>query len=389
MKERYPLSVVRCACSHCLFVGRWVSVMLNSLRRFCFLILFGQRTTDNGQRTLIQILIVLAVLDVLPIGVSHGSEPETNDVFVEITPELREAVGRGLAFLAESQAEDGSYSADRYGRHVGVTALACMAFMADGHLPGRGTYGKTVARGLDFVLRSANETGLIAAQTSHGPMYGHGFATLFLGEIYGMTGDRRVREVLMKAVHLITTTQNPEGGWRYHPRPFDADLSVTICQIMALRSARNAGIGVPTQTIERAIAYVRQCQNPTDGGFRYMLNSGGSAFPRSAAGVASLYYAGVYEDEALTKGLAYLNNRGKDLATSRFGHYYYGHYYAVQAMYLAGGEYWRQWYPKIRRSLLDRQEEGYWASDHGKVYGTAMSLLILQIPNRLLPIFQR
>ncbi len=312
------------------------------------------------------------------------------DQWVEMTSPQRLAVERGLAFLALSQAEDGSYSAERYGRHVGVTALACMAMMADGHLPGRGEYGPQVDRGLDFVIRNAHETGLIAAETSHGPMYGHGFATLFLGEIYGMSGDRRVREVLIKAVHLITTTQNPEGGWRYHPRPFDADISVTICQIMALRSARNAGITVPKETIDRAITYVRQCQNPTDGGFRYMLSSGGSAFPRSAAGVASLYYAGVYEDDAVTKGLEYLLHQGRDRTDGGFGHYYYGHYYAVQAMYLAGGDYWRQWFPKIRQSILDRQKpSGDWPSDHGSAYGTAMALLILQVPNRLLPIFQR
>lgn len=334
-----------------------------------------------------------AVVVVLCLGVTaraSGGSSQSSRPFVEITSPLRQAVDQGLSYLASVQEDDGSYRAERYGRHVGVTALACLAFMADGHLPERGAYGQHVERGLEFVIRSAHETGLIAAQTSHGPMYGHGFATLFLGEIYGMTGHPRVREVLIKAVHLITTTQNPEGGWRYHPRPFDADISVTICQIMALRSARNAGIKVPKDTIDRAVAYVRQCQSPTDGGFRYMLHSGGSAFPRSAAGVASLYYAGVYEDEALTKGLEYLLRHGRGLPEGGFGHYYYGHYYAVQAMYLAGGHYWQEWFPAIRESLLERQESsGYWPSDHGNAYGTSMALLILQIPNRLLPIFQR
>ena len=310
--------------------------------------------------------------------------------FVEITPDLRVAVDRGLDYLAKNQSDDGSYTAQRYGRHVGVTALACLAMMADGNLPGRGAHGVNVERGLNFVLSSAHETGLIAAGTSHGPMYGHGFATLFLGEVYGMTGNPRVREVLIKAVNLIITTQNPQGGWRYHPRPFDADISVTICQIMALRSARNAGISVPKQTIDRAVAYVRQCQNPTDGGFRYMLHSGTSAFPRSAAGVASLYYAGVYEDDAVTKGLEYLMRQNSAVSGGGFGHFYYGHYYASQAMYLAGGDYWKGWFPQVRRALLDKQgPEGEWASDHGEAYGTAMALLILQVPNRLLPIFQR
>ena len=47
-----------------------------------------------------------------------------------------------------------------------------------------------------------------------------------------------VREALRRAVRLIVNTQNSEGGWRYQPVRNDADLSVTVCQIMALRAAR-------------------------------------------------------------------------------------------------------------------------------------------------------
>src|SRR5205823_2049382 len=117
-----------------------------------------------------------------------------------------------------------------------------IAFMADGNLPGRGRYAANVERGLDYILRNVQETGLIASDPVNGAMYGHGFATVFLGEVYGMTGNTRCREALIKAVRLIVTTQNGEGGWRYNPVPLDADLSVTICEIMGLRAARNAGI---------------------------------------------------------------------------------------------------------------------------------------------------
>lgn len=319
--------------------------------------------------------------------VGRGSEQVD---FVEITPEARRTIDRGLSYLATTQADDGSFGADRYGKHVGISAIAGLAFMADGHVPGRGAFGPNVEAALNFVLANATESGLIAADTSHGPMYGHGYATLFLGEVYGMTGDGRVREVLLKAVRLIIDTQNHEGGWRYHPQPFDADISVTITQIMALRSARNAGLSVPKETIDRAVSYVRQCQNPADGGFRYMLSAGGSAYPRSAAGVASLQYAGIYQDDAVTDGLQYLIRASRGLGAQGGGHYHYGHYYAAQAMFLAGGGYWAEWYPRMREELISRQQDaGGWSSNHGEAYGTAMSLLILQIPNRLLPIFQR
>ena len=182
----------------------------------------------------------------------------------------------------------------------------------------------------------------------------------------------------------------PEEGSTYWV-PYDADISVTICQIMALRAARNAGIDVPRDTIDNAVSYVRRCQNP-DGGFKYQLTSGGSAWPRSAAGVASLYYAGVYEDEAIDRGLDYLFASALPGRQSRPGaHFFYGHYYAVQTMYLAGGERWEIWWPAIRDEIIDLQNaDGSWSDRHaGSSYGAAMALIILQMPKRYLPIFQK
>ena len=116
-------------------------------------------------------------------------------------------------------------------------------------------------------------------------MYAHGFATLFLAEVYGMTGDDRVKEPLVRAVHLIQKTQNDEGGWRYTPAPYDADISVTICQVMALRAARDAGIKVEKSVIDDAVRYVQGLQN-ADGGFNYQAgrppNSASSAASRRA-----------------------------------------------------------------------------------------------------------
>ncbi|QDU72872.1 prenyltransferase/squalene oxidase repeat-containing protein [Mucisphaera calidilacus] len=332
-------------------------------------------------------LILISLLSLAP-----ATRAQDDNTLVEITPEARAAIERGLAFLAKTQNDDGNFGGERYGKHVGITSLACLAFMADGHMPDRGPHGQTLSKGLAFVINSSSDAGLLAAaNTSHGPMYGHGFATLFLGEVYGMTPNRDTRRTLQKAVRLIVASQNHQGGWRYQPVPADADISVTICQIMALRSARNAGLSVPKNTIDRAVEYVRNCQNPDDGGFRYMIGSGGSAFPRSAAGLASLYYAGIYEGDEVASALAYLERqRPGTPQASRGGYYYYGHYYAAQAMFLAGGEHWKQWYPAIREELLARQQpDGSWNGNHGTTYSTAMSLIILQMPNRLLPIFER
>ncbi len=206
-----------------------------------------------------------------------------------ITPATEQAIKNGLASLAKKQNGDGSFGSSIYRGNIAVTSLAALAFMANGSTPGRGPYGQPIERALKYVLDNTSPSGFIAVQNAatHGPMYSHGFGALFLAEAYGMTHRPEIGEKLRKAVRLIVTTQNSEGGWRYHPVPNDADLSVTICQINALRAARNAGVFVPKETIERCIKYVKQSQNP-DGGFRYQLNQGVSQFPRSAAGIVAL-----------------------------------------------------------------------------------------------------
>ncbi len=308
-------------------------------------------------------------------------------------PDTHRAISAGLAYLRSQQNEDGSFGRGNYSRNVAVCSLAGMAFMANGSTPGRGPHGAEVNLCVAHILNNAREGGFIISpgSASHGPMYGHGFATLFLAEVYGMYPDSMVREKLDAAVKLIISTQNDEGGWRYEPKRLDADISVTICQVMALRAARNAGIFVPNDTIDRCVEYVKRSQNP-DGGFMYQLSQPGeSRFPRSAAGVVALYSAGIYEGEELERGLDYLlKHVPRSEAASRDAHYFYGHYYAVQALWQAGGDRWQRWYPAIHDTLLAQQKsDGSWFDQISPEYGTAMACIILQMPNNYLPIFQR
>jgi hypothetical protein len=309
-----------------------------------------------------------------------------------ITPEARRAIASGLDWLARRQNADGSFGSGLYRRNVAVTSLSGLALMESGSSPGRGPYGARIDAALNYVLENAGPAGLLAVADveTQVPMYSHGFGTLFLAEAYGMSHRPAIGERLRKAVRLIVDTQNAEGGWRYQPVAHDADLSVTICQINALRAARNAGLFVPRQTVDACIRYVRASQNP-DGGFRYMLSGGASAFPRSAAGVVALYSAAVYDAGEVDRGIAYLKqHRPAGGSASAFSHYYYAHYYAAQAMWIRGGADWDDWYSAIRDDLIRRQSaEGSWHDSICDEFGTAMALLVLQMPNDLLPIFQR
>ncbi|WZO96486.1 prenyltransferase/squalene oxidase repeat-containing protein [Isosphaeraceae bacterium EP7] len=310
----------------------------------------------------------------------------------QITPDAQRSIDSGLAWLAKQQNADGSYGNGTYRGNIAVTSLSALAFMANGSSPGRGPYGPQIDKALLYVMENTSASGFIAVPSAatHGPMYSHGFGTLFLAEAYGMTHRPELREKLQKAIRLIIDTQNNEGGWRYQPVRNDADISVTICQINALRAARNAGLFVPRETVENCIRYVRQAQNP-DGGFRYQLQGGASAFPRSAAGIVALQSAGKYDGKEIDSGVAYLKQYMPEIKFGqRYSHYFYGHYYAAQAMWMRGGNDWNVWFPAIRDELVRRQApQGFWQDSICQEYGTAMALLVLQMPNNYLPIFQR
>ncbi len=361
-------------------------------------------------------------LVVAPASAARDDQDALRGGLVEITVEQEQAVERGLLWLSDTQASDGSWAAtigfklnNSYKTtatnkgHVGVTALAGMAFLAGGHLPGRGQYGDNVERALDFVLSCVQEDGYITYSGTR--MYSHAFATLFLAEIYGMTHREDVRLKLQKSVDFIVKSQNSEGGWRYVPLARESDMSIVVCQVLALRAARNIGIRVPKSTIDRAANYVVESAvtSSSSGGFshpayqnevgtfHYQKESHSrSSFPLTAAGVTALHGLGIYSDELIRKGIDYLNVE-IDPFNRRWGsrgHYFfwYGHYYGVQAMYTQGGRDWQNYFTRLRTFLIDTQQsDGSWRNSEGPgaAFSTATAVLILEIPYCFLPIFQR
>ncbi len=306
----------------------------------------------------------------------------------ELSPQAENAIDKGLRYLAKTQNQDGSWGS-RY--PAAMTGLSMMAFMLKGYFPERGQYAKTMDRALAWLLKRGKEGGGYLGGTNQG-MYEHALATLALAEVWGMTNKEEVRDILKRAVAIILRSQHDSGGWRYQPQPIDADISVTVMQIVALASAAEAGILVPAQTIRKATEYVKKCQNPLSGGFGYQPGGRDPSLSSSAAGLLSLLMCGERETKEAKRGIQYLRSLPKEeFNQTKF--YHYGHYYAVQAMYQAGEDHYQHWYPQIRDALLKKQrDDGSWLGDGGEsdpAYGTSMSILILGVPYRFLPIYQR
>jgi hypothetical protein len=310
-------------------------------------------------------------------------------------PAADRAINRGLHFLASSQLRDGSWDSE-----TGLTAPCILAFIANGQLPGRGKYGPVVARAIDYLINNVKSTGLLF---SNGPdaMYHHGLATLALAEVWGQSHDVRLQPTLRHAIDLICSCQNSRGGWRYQPIVKDDDMSVTVMQLMALRAAQDAGIDVPKETIDAGLEYVKSCHKPRsqgmNGAFSYDPSKGYDSFAMTGAGVTSLQVAGDYKAEAITEGVNYImlySPVGK--LHDRPDWHFYGLYYATMGIYQAqsigawGRQAWARWYPAVIKELVSTQSpDGHWDGGYAPNFTTGLGLVILSIPRRYLPVFQR
>src|SRR5438045_2945110 len=254
-----------------------------------------------------------------------------------------------LKFLAAKQLPNGAWgSAEEEQQHpIAITGYTLMAFQAAGQLPGEGEFGRNVSAGMQYLLDSTSIDGLIGNRNDGQYMYSHGIASIALAELYGQTRSPAMRQKLERVIKTIIASQNNEGGWRYRPIARDADISVTVLQVVALRAAKNAGLEVPQATIENAVKYVKSCYHPGSGGFTYQPNRE-PGFARTAAAIYSLQVCGLYEDEMVKKGAQYLlkNNKNHDQWFT------YGNFYAAPALYMIGGDTWKNWRSEEHTSEL-------------------------------------
>ena len=316
-----------------------------------------------------------------------------------VTKRSADAVQKGLAYLAKNQTADGNWVNQQDGSAypISMAALAGMAFLANGNTPHRGPYAENVARTVQYLLANTQANGLITGPTQEGgrPMYGHGFGMMFLASCYGMETDDRTRKAMRRAIeNAITLTargQSNLGGWTYTPGGGD-EGSVTVTQIQGLRAAQNAGFTVPKGTITEAIRYLERCRQP-DGGISYAFGHAGSRPAITCAALATLYNAGEYESK-LSEGLLEYVTKMFDTNKGNFnvtGHDFYTHLYASQAIYQTGDKNWDNYFPPARDMILKQQAaDGSWEGDGvGPIYGTSVACVMLQLPYKFMPIYQR
>jgi len=288
---------------------------------------------------------------------------------------------RGLQYLLKNQSPEGRWNDQPYGGEPGVCGLTVICMLAHGDDPNVGPYSVAIKRGINYILSQMNkETGYIGRS-----MYNHGFATLALAESYGMVDDDRIGPALQKAINLIISAQkmNSFAAWRYSPESLDADTTVSGCQVVALFAARNAGLAVPEDAIQKAMDYFKKCQTP-EGGFGYTSSAGPNG-ARTAIGCLVFSLAKSKSSPVYRQALEFLKGAPSE---PHYQHYYL--YYASQAYFHASPAEWDDWNRKNIKTLGSTQgEDGSWNGQFGNTFSTAASLLSLALNYRYLPIYER
>lgn len=346
----------------------------------------------------------------LPTGRSDPNLQSPSGTSVDA---LESCVNRAIRFLQSKQREDGAIIDRQY--DTTMTSLAIMAMASTGVTPAdRNEAGRCMQRALDFVLRRdrQDEDGYFGNRDGS-RMYGHGITTLMLTELLGMGAndeqDHLIHMRCQKAINLILSAQKQSkpsqfrGGWRYTPNSSDSDLSVSVWQLMALRSAKNDGLDVPASAIDEAIEYLTRSYTARldnrgrpvveVAGFSYVPGQSTPSYTMTAAGLLAMQVCGRYESP-LVKGSADWLLKNPPKWTERF--FFYGTYYYAQGMHQRGGEHALVADRLVHQILLPKQNnDGSWSASsgeeagNGQVYTTSLAVLSLSVKYHYLPIYQR
>jgi len=369
----------------------------------------------NACTTVLLCIVMTLALSIDPslAAAEDGVVPGLNDQAI-VT-----AVESGVRYLVSLQHEDGSIH-DR-GHETAMTSLAIMAMASIGVQPSDpGPNGDSMRRAIDYVVSNdgadrkpkQDEQGYFGRHDGS-RMYGHGIVTLMLTEMVGMGADAKqdneIRVALDAAIGLILSAQavrKPpayQGGWRYAPDANDADLSASVWQLMALRSAKNDSIAVPSEAIDQAVEYLkRSYTSPLDAdgkprdaiaGFSYTPGQNHATYTMTAAGLLAMQVCGQYDSPLVSGAADWLLEHSPDL-DERF--FYYGTYYYAQGMHQHGGKHATEAAEKVSRILIKEQSaNGAWSSqrgeerNYGDVYATSLAILSLSVTYHYLPIYQR
>ncbi len=197
-------------------------------------------------RTKLLLLLFVAGVVAAAAWLVQGPRPAQAD---DVPEKYRETVRKGLEYLVKHQLPDGHWEGDDGKHPVAMTGLAGLALLMDIQAPtrpgkqvlGKAKYLVNIRKAADWLMDRSlpGRDGLIfsghASETAR-YMEGHGLATLFLAGVCQHEVDparqKRLTNVLSRAVKYIAKAQSSRGGWYHTSRveghDFDAILPTVV-----------------------------------------------------------------------------------------------------------------------------------------------------------------
>ena len=336
-----------------------------------------------------------------------------------------QALRDGLEWLAKHQDNDGKWDADEFMKHdpaidicegpgradhdVGVTGLAMLAFLGDGHTTRQGLYKNKVSKAVKWMREQQDfEDGLIGERVNMNFLYDHSIATLAMCEAYYFSKSPILASSAQKAVGYISQARNPYSVWRYAVPPNGLnDTSVTGWMIFAMKSAEEGGLKVDTAAFTDAITWFDEVTDRVTGRVGYSSVGEQSSretgvndeYPRelteamTAVGLLCRFFL---KQEPSTENIM---TKHADLMLKTlpewddengYSNDLYYWYYGSYAMYQMGGKHWKAWNGAMKTAILGSQEStgsakgswdpnGPWGMVGGRVYSTALAVLCLEV----------
>jgi hypothetical protein len=347
-------------------------------------------------KTALWLALFFAIACSIQVAVAQPPSERTGEV---VPRDVREMYQRGIDYLVKTQDGNGNWAGGGE-QGPGVTGMCVMVLLASGEDPNYGLYSANIRRGLRaMILAQDANTGYLGPS-----MYHHGFSTLALAEAYGTVDDRNlwssdsnkdkqrtIGAALELAVRTAVTSQkkNGRGAWRYSPDARDADTSVAGSVLVGLLAARNAGIEVPDEAIDKAVGYFQKSTSEK-GQVAYSGGLGGFDDSLARVSIATLVYS-ISRRKDLPEFKATIGFLSERIEGSPNDHYRdYTRYYQAQALFQGNMEAWEKWNKLlVRQQKQQQQPDGSFTGDHGVTVSTALNLLALAVNFRFLPIYER
>jgi hypothetical protein len=347
------------------------------------------------------------------VGKKNGQQPESEEAVrgaLEWLARHQEPSGRWACGGWQGECKKGRCSgpgtdAGSVHHDVGVSALAVLAFLGNGHTPAYSPvshFRVAVRKGLAWVRKQQRADGSVGFDLSRSghTIYDHAIATMALCEAYAVTRDPMLRRPCELAVAFSLGAQNPGLGWRYGIRPGQNDTSVTGWFVLALKAAKVAAIEVDPAAFEGARAWFDRATDAR-GDAGYQTPGGGSSFlgpnegkfdplpvNTAVATLSRLFMGERRGADVVRDGVKLLAAAPPEAAPRKLNYYYW--YYATYAMFQHGGDAWDRWSGPMQAALLAGQRSDgcadgswdgvdEWSLVGGRVYATAINALTLEV----------